>query len=157
MITGTGLKVELDIKNDVEYLVLNLEHFDRDKAIRSGLSSAANIYKSGGKSRLRQRLMNHAKTSLGHNTGNLMNSFKTRVYKAYPGALVGFYRGIGGGNHAHLVDRGTKRRRHPLTGTSGIMPANSFWTDTHDQDSNKAVDRLMAGVERAVNRINNRQ
>ncbi|MCI1681444.1 MAG: hypothetical protein LKI39_02685 [Bacteroides sp.] len=86
-----------------------------------------------------------------------MSSFKSLVYRRYPGALVGFYRGPGGGNHAHLVDRGTRKRPHPRTGTSGIMPGNHFWTETFEQDSGKAKDKVLIGIQGCVNRINNRR
>lgn len=152
-----GRQIEVDARNDVLYFVRNLQDFEKDKAIRSGLASAVNVFKTGGRARLRARLINKPHTKTGRNTGNLMDSMRSFVYRIRPGAIVGFRRGLGGGNHSHLVDRGTKIRRHPLTGNSGKMPANKFWTDTHDQDYPKAYNRLSIGVERAVNRINNRQ
>lgn len=163
---STGLKRNLDIQDDVYYLVRNLEKFDQDKAVRSGLASGINVYKAGGRIRLRKELLNNAKTKLGRNTGNLMGSFKSFVYRVKPGAMVGFRRGLGGGNHAHLVDRGTRLRPHPKTSNSGWMYNTigksakngvQFWTNTFDQDSPKAYSRLLAGVGRAVNRINSKQ
>lgn len=62
---------------------------------------------------------------------------------------------IGGGNHAHFVDRGTKKRPHPITGTSGIMPAKHFWTDTEAIDGPKAISKIYEGVEKTVYRIKN--
>ena len=81
-------------------------------------------------------------------------AFAVRVKRRSLGAVVGFnYRG----HHAHLVDRGTVKRPHPITGTSGIMPANRFWSDTADQDWKKGMDMMMATVQRAVTRIMMRQ
>ncbi|WP_321331890.1 hypothetical protein [uncultured Bacteroides sp.] len=152
-----GKQIEVDTRNDVLYFVRNLQDFEKDKAIRSGLASAATVFKTGGRARLRKRILDRPHTKSGKNTGNLLNSMTSFVYRIRPGAAVGFRRGENGGNHAHLVDLGTKPRRHPLTGTSGIMPANKFWTDTSEQDSPKAYNKLSQGVQRAVDRINNRR
>jgi hypothetical protein len=37
------------------------------------------------------------------------------------------------------------------------MVGNAFWGDTESQDYPKAMDKLYEGIEKAVNRINNRQ
>ena len=43
-------------KDSVLYLVRNLENFEKDKAIKSGLRSAVNIFRIKGRSNLRARL-----------------------------------------------------------------------------------------------------
>lgn len=134
-------------------LVNSLENFEKDKAIKEGLNSAGNTLKSGGISRLRQRMKSGSKGV----TGNLQRSIIVKPKRNKPGVLTGFKRGEGGGNHAHLVDRGTKKRPHPLTGNSGIMPANHFWIDTEMQDGDKAINKVYEGVERAVERMKSRR
>lgn len=142
---------QIDIES-IAYLVRSLENFEKDKAIKRGLLDAGNVLKSGGKQRLRERL----KDKKG-GKGNLLRSFQVRVKRNKPGVLAGFRRGKAGGNHAHLVDRGTKQRFTKSGESRGRMPANSFWSDTENQDSAKVIDRLFTGVERAVENINNRR
>lgn len=139
-------------RNAITYLVRNLKDFEKDKSIKKGLKAGGNVFQSGGKRRLRDSMKNPKGV-----TGNLLRSFKVRLKRNKLGVLTGFIKGENGGNHAHLVDRGTKKRPHPLTGTSGIMPANHFWINTEAQDSNKAINEVYMGIERAVNRLKNRR
>lgn len=141
-------------RDAVNYLIRNLEGFEKDKAVKSGLGAAGNVFKVGGTSRLRQRM----KTKQGI-TGNLLRSFYVRVKKSKPGVLVGFKQGKEGGSHAHLIDRGTKERfwKTKKRKSTGRVKATYFWSDTEAQDYPKALDKLYAGIEKAVNRINNRQ
>lgn len=148
---------------DVERLVYDLENLDKDKAIRVGLRNAGNYLSRKGKARLAQRSYKRYITKSGRLTAygkqelaahDLFNAFRVRVKKRSLGAIVGFnYRG----HHAHLVDLGTVKRPHPIVGTSGIMPANKFWTDTAQLDWNGAMTILRDSVIRAVNRIKMRQ
>lgn len=133
-------------RDAILYLVRELEEFEKNKAIKSGLKAGGNVFKKEGKRRLKERIKDH--------TGNLKRSFQVRVKRNKAGVLTGFN---GGGRHSHFVDRGTKERRHPITGTSGEMPANYFWSDTESIDYPKAVDEIFAGVEKAVQRINDRK
>lgn len=144
------MQIRLIDREAVVYLVDRLDQFEKDKAIKSGLRAAVNVFRVRGRSNLRSRLKRSDK-----GTNRLMNSFTTKVKRNKLGALAGFDRP--GGNHSHLVDAGTKKRRHPITGTSGIMPANKFWSDAAVSEEGKAMDALYKGVERAVQRINNRQ
>ena len=99
-------------QENIHYLVWNLEDFEKDKAIRSGLRSAASVFMRKGKTNLRARMRKSGKV-----TGNLESSFTTRVKRRKLGALSGFTQS---GAHAHLVDMGTRKRPHPLTGLSLI-------------------------------------
>lgn len=144
------MQVKLIDREAMIYFVDQLEAFEKDKAIKSGLRAAANVFRVRGRSNLRSRLKRPDK-----GTNHLMNSFTTKVKRNKLGALAGFDRP--GGNHSHLVDAGTKKRRHPITGTSGVMPANKFWADAAASEEGKAMDALYKGVERAVQRINNRR
>lgn len=136
--------------DSINYLIRELSEFEKNKALKSGLNAAGQVLKAGGKQRLRDRL----KTK-GGATGHLLNSFQVRVKRNKAGVLTGF---TGGGRHSHLVDRGTvDKRPHPITGTSGKMPANRFWSDTESVDMPKAIDQIFVGLEKAIDKINNRR
>lgn len=136
-------------RENIQYLVNNLEDIEKDKAIRSGLRSAVNVFRVKGRSNLRSRTLGH-----GKQTNHLMNSFTTRVKRNRLGALSGFDRP--GGNHAHLVDSGTKIRKTKSGANRGIMPANRFWSDAKISEEGKALNAVYQGVRKAVQRINNR-
>lgn len=136
-------------RENIQYLVDNLEDFEKDKAIKSGLRSAVNVFRVKGRANLRSRLLHH-----GKQTNHLMNSFTNRVKRNKLGALAGFDRP--GGNHAHLVDAGTKIRKTKDGINRGVMPANFFWSDTKTSEEDKAMNALYQGVQKAVQRINSR-
>lgn len=148
-------------RENIQYLVDNLEDFEKDKAIKSGLRSAASIFIRRGKSNLNQRLM-------GTGKGSLAKSFMIRVKRNKLGSLAGFRRSTKlvqwekAGNHAHLVDKGTKvryttGRKSVRAGISrGVMPNNSFWSDAKASEESKSMNALYQGIQRAVQRINNR-
>lgn len=137
-------------RENIHYLVRELDDFEKDKAVKSGLRKAVNVFKVKGRSNFRSRLLRH-----GKQTGHLLNSFTNRVKRNKLGALSGFDRP--GGNHSHLVDLGTKIR-HTKKGTSrGRMPGNRFWSDARASEEGKAMDALFEGVKKAVERINNRR
>lgn len=142
--------IQIDIVNEraLDAVTAALSDIDRDRAIRSGLARGGSVLVRGGRLRLRQRMQ-----SPRGRTGNLLRSFTVRVKRRKPGVLAGFAGGRGGGQHAHLVDLGTVRRRHPRTGTSGTMPANRFWTDTRSGDMGRAQEAIREGLERFVERV----
>lgn len=142
------MQVKLIDREAITYLVNNLEDFEKDRALKSGLRAAANVFRVRGRSNLRNRLKYP-----GRGTNHLMNSFTTRVKRNKLGALAGFDKW---GRHSHLVDLGTRKRPHPITGTSGIMPANCFWSDARASEEVKATHEMYKGTERVVQRINNR-
>lgn len=137
-------------KENIQYLIQNLEDFEKDKAVKSGLRAAVNVFRVKGRSNLRARLLHH-----GKQTNHLMNSFATRVKRNKLGALAGFDRP--GGNHAHLVDMGTKRRYIKSGSSRGVMPANRFWDDAKQTEENKAMQAVYQGIQKEVQRINNRR
>lgn len=154
-----GIRIKTIDREAILYLVQELENFEKDKALRSGLAAAAQVFKTGGRRRLRQRMKNPAGV-----TGNLLRAFTTRVKKSRPGALTGFIQGENGGSHAKWLDKGTIERRHKKTNKSvGKIPGKNsrfrlgFWEDTRNQEESKAMDALYKGVERAVQRINDRR
>lgn len=144
------IQVSVTDRENIQYIVRNLEDFEKDKAIKSGLRTAVNIFRVKGRSNFRARLLHH-----GKQTNHLMNSFTTRVKRSKLGALSGFDRP--GGNHAHLVDRGTKRRYTKSGKSRGVMPGNNFWTDAGKTEESKAIQAMHEGVSKAVQRINERR
>lgn len=155
-----GIRIKTIDREAILYLVQELENFEKDKALRSGLAAAAQVFKTGGRRRLRQRMKNPAGFR-----GNLLRAFTVRVKRSKQGALSGFKVDEGAnGSHAWLLDKGTKERRHKKTNKSvGKIPGKNsrfrlgFWEDTRNQEESKAMDALYKGVERAVQRINNRR
>ena len=59
-------------RENIQYLIRNLEDFEKDKAVKSGLRAAVNVFRVKGRSNLRTRLLHH-----GKQTNHLMNSFTT--------------------------------------------------------------------------------
>lgn len=114
--------------------------------VRKGLRASARILVEVGRSRLRSR-------SKGYQKGRLERSMRVRVKKRKSGALAGFVRGKGGGNHAHLVDRGTKARYTRKGHYRGVMPANYFWTSTKQSESRRAADAVIRGLREATARL----
>ena len=136
-------------QEDIQFLLKGLEGFERDKAVRAGLASGAAVFIRRGRSNLRSRMKDP-----GGYTGNLLKAFRSKLKRRKPGALAGF---SSKGHHAHLVDRGTGNRPHPRTGTSGIMPANYFWTNAYDTEQSRAGNEIYEGIRRCVDRINERR
>ena len=52
-------------RENIIYLVDRLETFEKDKAIKSGLRAAVNVFRVRGRSNLRSRLLHHGKQT-GH-------------------------------------------------------------------------------------------
>lgn len=148
------IKVQQINPEVIKGFVFGLENFEKDKAIKSGLSAAGSVFKAGGIRRLKQRM----KSGSGGVTGNLNKSFTVRVKRSKLGALIGFKSGNGGGSHANLVDRGTTERFWKTRNgkSSGKVIGNAFWVDTEREDYPEAMDKLYTGIERAVNRIKSR-
>jgi len=150
-------------RESITHLVQGLDDFEKDKSINQGLKAGGDVIKMEGKRNLR-KVMRKPKGV----TGNLLRSFHVRTKRHKLGVLIGFKRSnknmiIGGGNHAHLVDRGTDRRETkgykslPAGLDRGIMKPTHFWLDTEAQAGDKAIEEVYTGVERAINRIKNRR
>ena len=111
--------------------------------VRGALFAAAETVVDAGRSNLSARLK-------GTGRGNLINSMMARVKRNKPGSLAGFMRSrvkgdTGGGNHAHLVDRGTRDRRG-----RGRMPANRFWTDAEASTAGSVKTLVERGLRAAL-------
>lgn len=127
-------------------LVNDLEKVDQNKAIRRGLKKGADIFKRAGRRNLSRRNDEY--------TGNLRGSIIAKASRKGLSAYSGFNRspkvtekqGIPQGNHAHLVDRGTKKRKTKAGHNRGIMPASYFWTDARRDDEDRATKAVFDGV-----------
>jgi hypothetical protein len=117
-----------------------------------------NVFKRKGQMNLRDRMLYH-----GRHTYALENSFLNHIKRNKLGGLTGFRRSTkwvqyeNAGNHAHLVDLGTKPRYTKLGYYRGVMPANHFWTDAFASEKPKAVNLMMDAIKRNVERINARR
>lgn len=156
---GNCIEITLIDRDAIIYLVDGLDDFEKDRAIRAGLAAAAGVFRTKGRSNLRNWMGQH-----GHPNGvkgNLLAAFKIRVKKNKPGVLSGFE--LPKGSHVWLVDQGTSRRfttgaKSMRAGISrGIMPASYFWKDARISEEPKAMQRLRTGIERAIQRINERR
>ena len=151
------IDITITNKDAVDYLTATLSQIDRDRAVKSGLKKGGEVLKRGGMMRLKSRMK-----AVG--TGNLLKSFIVRVKRSKPGVLTGFRQGKDGGNHSHLVDLGTisrmqkskNRKKGYRGGSSGVMPANHFWSDTKDLDYRDALHEVKTGIEKFVERVNNK-
>lgn len=150
---------EMDEKTYVKVMgVLNmLSEVDRNAEISSALKSGLKIIKNQGKANLTTR--NKEKT------GNLKKAFSVSVRKKVVG-YTGFKRsnkrkGIKGGNHAHLVDRGTKdrytKKGYYRGSVSRKMPntGSLFWTDAAATKGREAMLKLLSSLNKTVKKIIN--
>lgn len=102
-------------------------------------------------------------------TGNLYRSFTTKFKKKNSGVLVGFRRGIGLGNHAHLIDKGTTHRftkkgyyRGKIDG-DGIGSRGRkktgktyFWSSVVDARGQEAMNRIIQAIYNSIDAIMSR-
>ena len=160
------ITVKLIDREAIVHLVDGFEDFEKDKALKSGIRAGLNIIQRKGKINLKARMV-------GTGKGNLINAFSTRIKRRKIGGLTGFrrfnkYVQYGqAGNHAHLIDRGTKERSYITKSgkrhrTGKILGKAcrfqlGFWTDAIHSEETSAINKVYEGVAKAVQRINNRQ
>ncbi|MDR2919691.1 MAG: hypothetical protein LBV72_10060 [Tannerella sp.] len=154
------LQVKVNGLNEMLVVLDQLSDVEKDKAVKSGLRTAGNVFRREGLNQIRSKLSGTTKRSYGRQPGNLLSSIRVRVKRSKPGVLTGFDEK---GHHAHLADLGTKERffktgiRGQRRKSSGRMPATHFWTTTKQSKEIKASEALFTGLERAVNRIIDRR
>lgn len=51
------IDVSIIDRENIQYLINGLEDFEKDKAVKSGLRSAMNVFRARGKNNLRSRLL----------------------------------------------------------------------------------------------------
>jgi len=146
----SDIKVEIKNIERVYALVDELKGVDRNRAIRSGMIQGAKVFTRLGRKNLRARNDEH--------TGNLLQSMRWKSARNSLAVYAGFERSYkfealkGVGNHAHLVDRGTKDRYTKKGYYRGKMPASYFWTDTRNEGGGEAMRSIEKGI---INMVEN--
>ena len=164
-----NFKFEFD-EEDIKYLQGILAGFgeiDGSKAIMASLSKGIAKIIRKGKSNLA--------ASNGEKRGNLKKSFRKKQVRKWVSAYGGFRRGKGGGNHAHLIDRGTDERftKEPYTDKLGrtypkgmkrgsISKNNpnhgtKFWTRAVEGTGPSAMEHTMNVIEKELVKIINKK
>lgn len=164
--------------SEAEYQALmrkmeQLADVDKKPVLRKAYKSGGKILITAGKSSFLEK--NKKKT------GNLYRSFTSKMKKKNSGILIGFRRGIGLGNHAHLIDRGTTHRftqnpyvdklgRHYPAGLyrgkidaagigsrgRGKTGKTFFWSNVVQMKGEDAMKRIVDAVYDAIEEIKNR-
>lgn len=150
-----------------------LSQIEKDVLIKKGFKQGSDLLLIAGKASLNEK--NKKKS------GNLYRSFTNSFKKKKTGVLVGFKRGKGKGNHAHLIDRGTTHRftqkayvdklgrRYPAelyrgkidsagVGSRGRQKTGKtyFWTSVVQSKGNEAMNKITNAIFRAIDAIKNR-
>lgn len=149
----------------IQTVYKNMLKLSEDSIVRRAFESSGKLMKERGKYFLKSRLLGHGKMVRGHYTANTMrlyNSLEKEVAITKLRVYAGFKRPLG--NHAHLVDRGTKQR-YTLKGYKdrlgryyapgqyrGKMPANKFWRSTIETFAPQLMEKLMDAIDRALTR-----
>ena len=147
----SDIKVEIKNIERVYALVDELKGVDRNRAIRSGMIQGAKVFTRLGRKNLRARNDEH--------TGNLLQSMRWKSARNSLAVYAGFERSYkfealkGVGNHAHLVDRGTKDRYTKKGYYRGKMPASYFWTDTRNEGGGEAMRHIERGMRNMVDSL----
>ena len=150
----SDIKVEIKNIERVYALVDELKGVDRNRAIRSGMIQGAKVFTRLGRKNLRARNDEH--------TGNLLQSMRWKSARNSLAVYAGFERSYkfqalkGVGNHAHLVDRGTKDRYTKKGHYRGKMPASYFWTDTRNEGGGEAMRHIERGIRNMVDGLKSR-
>lgn len=134
----------------LENILNGLSEVDKSAVVQSALKTGMQSIINQGKINL--SLRNKKKT------GNLSRSFSIRVYKKKQYTLGGFKRsaprkGIKGGNHSYLVDRGTGLRWTNGNAFRGSAWGSMFWTDAVNTEGPRAQAGLMDSVNKAITDI----
>lgn len=138
----------------INEMLRQLSAIDSDKAVEAGIRKGVNLLREGGIKRLKERMKKPEGV-----TGNLLKAFQVKVKKNKLGGLAGFgmITDTQGGkiraNHAYIVDLGTGERTRADGSSTGKMPALKYWTDTRNEDMDKAIDAVLDGTEKAIIKI----
>ena len=129
-----------------------MEKVDQSNTIQTALRKGAQIIQAAGKTNLatRNKVVK----------GDLKKSFSVRVVKKKAYALAGFKRPQGA--HAHLVDRGTKKRYTARGYYRGSVSKGSpntgslFWTDAVNATGQRALEGVMSAIYKSLDEITKR-
>lgn len=149
------ITIDTETRQAIEYLVRELPRFEQDKAIREGLRDAAKVFENLGRANLAARILGHGKQA-----GKTLRSFATRVSitrraGGSPMAAAGLR--WPEGYTAHWLDRGTKPRYTKTDAYRGYVTPTYFFVDARQEGERPAMEAIIEGVERAIERINSRR
>lgn len=162
-INQDGFSLVLD-EQDYNALMKKLEYLsdvDREAVINSALKEGTTLLTESGKQQLIATIL-HPETS----KGRLYRSMGIKVLKATKKKGAAGYSGFkrttkkeyGGGNAAHLVDRGTVERWNRTQGHStGRVKGSLFWTTTVQQQGPRAMDMLLKAIGEALDKLWNKK
>lgn len=132
-------------------VVQEMGEIDGSKAVMNSLSRGMALITRQGKANL--DASNHQKT------GNLKRSIRRKQVKKWVSVYGGFKKGKGGGNHAHLVDRGTDERWTKKGAYRGSVSKGSpntgsmFWTRAVESKGPQAMEKTMDVIYNEMNKI----
>ena len=147
----SDIRIEIKDIERMYALVDELKNVDKNKALKSGMIQGAKVFTRLGRKNLMSRNDEH--------TGNLLQSMRWKAARQSVSVYAGFERSYkfqalkGVGNHAHLVDRGTKKRYTKKGFYRGIMPASYFWTDTRNEGGGEALRHIEIGIRKMVENL----
>ena len=154
------------VLDDAQYdaLVKKMElltDIEKEEVINTALKKGTTLLTESGKQHLVATIL-HPEDS----TGRLLKSMNIKVLKAKknkgPVGYSGFRRSTrnnksGGGNAAHLVDRGTVDRYTKKGYYRGKVKGSLFWTSTVQQEGDKAIELLLNAIDEAIENIWNKK
>ena len=149
-------------KEEFNHIMENFKTVDKDEEIVRTLLQGKRELEATGKSLLVKReRFKYSGSVPGYRTGHLYNSLtgNTTYTKNSISLYAGFKRGKGGGNHAHLIDRGTvlryTRKGHYRGSVSAGHPnfGNMFWTVTVRRLGPKIQNNLSNAIHNAFQRM----
>lgn len=147
---------------EFNHIMENFKTIDKDEGIVNTLGQGKSELVATGKSHLiRRKIFKHSGSRPGYKTGHLYNSITgNTVYSKNSISLyAGFKRGKRGGNHAHLIDRGTVRRYTKKGQYRGSVSAehpnigNMFWSVTVRRLGPKIQNNLSDAIHNAFQRM----
>lgn len=163
-------------KDIIELRLLNLPYvietinrlggLQKSREVSKGLRKGGNYLIRQGKDRLKataKRTYSYVdkfgktRHRKGQKTGNLRRSMAITIFKGNKGVIAGFRYGAKGGNHAHLVDKGTQERTTTQGYRRGKIIGSKFWTTTREQDTPTAQEKILDGLDRALEKLRNRR
>lgn len=133
-----------------------LTEVEQQAVINSALKDGSKLLTESGKQKLVATILHPEQSK-----GRLYQSMGVKVLKAKknkgPVGYSGFKRSTkkekGGGNAAHLVDRGTAERYTKKGYYRGKVKGSLFWTSTVESQGQKALEILMNGINEALNKL----
>ena len=132
-------------------VVQEMGEIDGSKAVMNSLSRGMALITRQGKANLDSS--NHVKR------GNLKRSIRRKQVKKWVSVYGGFRKGKGGGNHAHLVDRGTddrwtKKGYYRGSVSKGRPNTGSrFWTKAVESKGPQAIKKTMNVIYNEMGKI----